>query len=398
MPLIDRILAFYCHICDAFLHYKLRAMSLSLDDVLKKSLLPKSDYKAGKSKAEVAAHTKSKKLYKLSSNENLLGSSSLALQAIRDSIPRLNEYCDRSDKKLREALADYYKEIGLTASQFITDNSAVSLINLIETCFLREGDEIIITNPSFKPYAVFARKLGATVIDVPLVGDEFVPDVNAIKEAITERTRLIFLTSPNNPTGTYIPKKYMDQIVDLLPDFVVLVYDEVYFQFVDVDDYVRAYDYLDSGKHIIGVNSFSKAYGLAGLRSGYAYSSEKIARYVSQGRTPFMINTLTMEASMAALKDDQFIQETVSIIHKEKAFLYGELDKLGIKYWKSQANFITIRPEMNDLTFEAAMLEEGLMVRPVANFGALDCIRVTIGDREANEAYLSALKKVLNLN
>jgi len=373
-------------------------MSLSLDDVLKKSLLPKSDYKAGKSKAEVAAKTKAKKLYKLSSNENLLGSSSLALQAIKDSIPRLNEYCDRSDNKLRNALAEFYKDKGIAASQFITDNSAVSLINLIETCFLREGDEIIITNPSFKPYAVFAGKLGARVIDVPLVGDDYVPDVNEIEAAITERTRLIFLTSPNNPTGTYIPKKYMDQIVDIIPDYVVLVYDEVYFQFVDAEDYVRAYHYLDSGKHIIGVNSFSKAYGLAGLRAGYAYSSEKIARYVSQGRTPFMINTLTMEASIAALKDDDFIQKTVAHIHKEKAFLYTELDELGVKYWKSQANFITIKPDMNDMEFEAAMLEEGVMVRPVANFGAPDCIRVTIGDREANQAYLSALKKVLNLN
>lgn len=373
-------------------------MGLTLDDVLKESLLPKSDYKAGKSKKDVATLTEAEKLYKLSSNENLLGSSPLALQAIRDNIDRLNEYCDRSDGRLRKALADFYAEQKLGAAQFVTDNSAVSLINMIEQCFLKPGDNIIITNPAFKPYAVFARKIGAEVRDVPLEGDHYLPNVEAILAAIDERTRLIFLTSPNNPTGTYIPKSYMDAIVENLPDHVVLVYDEVYYQFVEVDDYVRAYEYLDTGKHIIGVNSFSKAYGLAGLRSGYAYSSEKIARYVAQAQTPFMINTLTLEASIAALNDDAFIKKTVDLVKSEKAYIYTQLDQLGVKYWRSEANFITIKPVMNDKDFELEMLKRGVMVRPVANFGAPGCIRVTIGDREANDAYLKALEQVLDSN
>ena len=373
-------------------------MSLTLDDILKKELLPKSDYKAGKSKSEVAAGTNASKIYKLSSNENILGSSPLALEAIRTHIDSLNEYCDRSDGRLRKALSEFYSDQSLTPLQFITDNSAVSLLNMISTAFLRSGNEVVITNPSFKPYAVFAKKLGCKVVDVPLVGDDYLLDVDALLNAINENTRLIFLTSPNNPTGTYIPKSHLDQLVEGLPDHVVLVYDEVYFQFVDIDDCARAYDYLNSGKNIIGVNSLSKAYGLAGLRSGYAYSSEKIARYVSQCRTPFMINTLTLEASIAALKDDDFIRKTVDLVHTEKAYLYTQLDALGIKYWKTQANFITIKPEMNDLEFESSMLKEGVMVRPVANFGAPDCIRVTIGDREANDAYLKALKKVLKIN
>lgn len=373
-------------------------MSLSLDDVLKKNLLPKSDYKAGKSKAEVASGTSAQKIYKLSSNENILGSSELALKAIREHLPNLNEYCDRSDKRLRRALSEFYAPQGLTPEQFVTDNSAVSLLNLIESCFLKEGDEIIITNPSFKPYAVFARNWGAKVVDIPLEGDDYSLNAPAVLKAINERTRLVFITSPNNPTGTYIPKADMDVLVEGLPDHVVLVYDEVYFQFVDAPDYVRAYEYLPTGKNIIGVNSFSKAYGLAGLRLGYAYSSEKIARYVSQARTPFMIGTLALEAGIAALKDTAFIDKTVRLVQEEKEFLYRELGRMGIRYWKTQANFITIRPEMEDSVFEAEMLKEGVMVRPVANFGAPDCIRVTIGDREANRAYIDALEKVLNKN
>lgn len=375
----------------------MKNMSLKLDDIFRKSLLPKSDYKAGKSKAEVAKGNQKSVLYKLSSNENILGSSPLAIKAIQENLGSLNEYPDRSDKKLRMALSEFYQDQKLTPDQFISDNSAVSLLNLIEQCFLREGDEIIITNPSFKPYAVFAKKIGARIIDVPLQGDDYLPDVDEISRQTNERTRLIFITSPNNPTGTYIPRSYIDRIIDNLPDHAILVYDEVYFQYVDAPDYVRAYEYLSSGKNIIGVNSFSKAYGLAGLRLGYAYSSEKIARYVSSGRTPFMISSLAMEAGIAALKDTGFIEQTRELVLSEKQFLYKELERRKIKFWKTQANFITIKPDMNDLEFEKAMLAEGVMVRPVANFGAPECIRVTIGDRKANQAYIDALDKVLKL-
>ncbi len=366
-------------------------------NIFKESLLPKtkSAYKGGKGKAEVAKLLNGQKLYKLSSNENILGSSPKALQAISDNVNNLSEYCDRTDVRLRDKLSSFYKD-ELSAAHFFTDNSGVSLLNLIERAFLEPGNEIIISNPAFKPYAMFAQKLGARVIDVPLIGDNFDLDINSMLESINDNTRLMFVTSPNNPTGTHIPKAQLDKLVNNLPEHVVLVYDEVYYQYVDAPDYVRAYEYVKQGKNIIGVNSFSKAYGLAGLRIGYGYSTEKIARYVAQACTPFMINTLALEAAIAALDDDAFINKTVSLIAKEKLFIYEELDKLGIKYWKTQANFITIKPKMNDKEFEAAMLMEGVMVRPVANFGAPGCIRVTIGDREANVAYLEAIKKVIN--
>ncbi|MBT8232001.1 MAG: aminotransferase class I/II-fold pyridoxal phosphate-dependent enzyme [Saprospiraceae bacterium] len=372
-------------------------MSTEPINIFKESLLPNSSYKGGKGKAEVADLFDGKKLYKLSSNENILGSSPLALQAIEDNIGKLSEYCDRTDDRLRHALSNYYNN-ELSANQFFSDNSGVSLLNLIERAFLEKGHEIIVCNPAFKPYAVFAKKLQAKVVDVPLVGDDLHLNDPDILNAINDQTRLIFITSPNNPTGTYIPKKQMDALVASLPDHVVLVYDEVYFQFVDAPDYVRAHEYVKQGKNVIGVNSFSKAYGLAGLRLGYGYSTEKIARYVAQASTPFMINTLALEAGIAALKDDAFIDKTVNLVNGEKDFLYSSLDQLNIKYWKSQANFILIKPDMNDKAFELQMLKEGIMVRTVANFGAPGCIRVTIGDREANTAYISALTKVINTN
>lgn len=369
-------------------------MSPSKINIFRESLIPKGAYKGGKGKAEVLSKIGKKKLYKLSSNENVLGPSPKAIKAVKKHLNTISEYPDRSDNKFRNALSKYYGGL-LTPDQFVTDNSGVSLLEMIQRAFLNKGHEIIISNPAFKPYHMFAKKLEANVVDIPLKGKNFILDVEGILKAINKKTRLIFLTNPNNPTGTHIPKKQIDTLMESIPDHVIVVFDEVYYQFADAEDYTTALPYVDAGKNIIAVNSFSKAYGLAGLRMGYAYSTEKIARYISQVRIPFHLNTLGMEAAMAALEDKSFIKKTVKMIREEKAYLYKELDKQGIKYWKTQANFITIKPKMNDKLFEEAMIQEGIMVRPVANFGAPKCVRVTIGEREANKAYIKALKKVL---
>lgn len=369
-------------------------MSRAKINIFRESLIPKGAYKGGKGKAEVLSKIGKKKLYKLSSNENVLGPSPKAIKAVKKHLNSISEYPDRTDNRFRNALSKYYGGL-LNPSQFITDNSGVALLEMIQRAFLNKGNEIIISNPAFKPYHMFAKKLEANVIDIPLKGKNYKLDVEGILKAINKKTRLIFLTNPNNPTGTHIPKKQIDQLMDAIPDHVIVVFDEVYYQFADIEDYTTALPYVDAGKNIIAVNSFSKAYGLAGLRMGYAYSTEKIAQYISQVRVPFHLNTLGMEAAMAALEDKAFIKKTVKMIRDEKAYLYKELDKQGIKYWKTQANFITIKPKMNDKLFEEAMIKEGIMVRPVANFGAPKCVRVTIGEREANKAYIKALKKVL---
>lgn len=348
-------------------------------------------YKGGKTRSEV---TSDKKIYKLSSNENLLGSSPKALAAIRDHLHLLNEYPDRTDKRLQKALSKFYQE-ELLPNQFITSNSGVEMLELIVRAFLGEGLECIFSNPAFEPYRMFPAKLGAVAKNVPLLDDNFDLDVDGILQAITDKTRLIFLTSPNNPTGTHIPKAQLDALISQLPKHVVLVYDEVYYQFAQAEDYTTALPYVLDGHQVIGVNSFSKAYGLAGLRMGYAYSTPEIAQYVSQVRRPFMLSTLVLEAAIAALNDQAFIAKTVKMVNDGKKYLYLELDKLGIKYWQSEANFILIKPEMKDTLFEEKMLGEGIMVRPVANFGAPGCIRVTIGTEEANRAFVGALSRVV---
>ena len=351
-----------------------------------------STYKGGKSKSEIEGDHQ--KIYKLSSNENPIGASPKALAAIQQQLFKVSEYPDRTDDRLRVALARFYRG-ALTSDQLITTNSGVACLELIIRGFMDEGSTCIYSNPAFGPYWEFPKKLGGQAIDIPLKGIHFELDVEGILNAISPTTRLVFVTNPNNPTGTYHPKHLVDQLMAHLPDHVVLVYDEVYYQFPEATDYTTALPYVQAGKNVIAVNSFSKAYGLAGLRVGYAYTTPEIARYLQQLRRPFMINALSFEAAIAALEDQEFIERTVQLIHQEKSYLYRQLATLGIKYWPTQANFILIQPPIPNLAFESAMLEYGIMVRPIHNFGNNDAVRVSIGDREANRAYVKALQSIL---
>ena len=363
--------------------------------VFKPYLLSKSKYKGGKGKADVVAKVGSKKIYKLSSNENMLGTSPKAAEAIYEAIQDLFYYPDRTDVRLRKALERFYNS-EIQESDFLCANSAMELLDGICRAFLYEGDNAIACPPAFRAYKLFTGKAGAELINVPLQGENYELDMDGILNAITDRTKLIFLNSPNNPTGTIIPKKSLDTLIERLPDQVVLVLDEVYYHFNEDPDFTNAQSYVKEGKSVIAVNSFSKCFGLAGLRIGYLYSTPEIVSYLRGIQRPFQINSLTLAGAIAALADTEFIDRTTTLIREEKRFLYQSLDTLNVKYWKSQANFIMIQPEMNEKEFEERMLMEGIMVRPVFGFGAPDCIRVTIGTHEANEAFVNALRKVVN--
>lgn len=358
--------------------------------IFKPYLTVKSDYVGGKPKPATAPN---QKIYKLSSNENLLGSSPKAIAAIREKLLSLNEYPSPTDARLCEALATFYKG-ELPATQFMGANSGSELLEMIARAFLDVDLECIISSPTFMPYCLFAEKQGAKVVDVPLKGDRFDLDVEGILAAITPRTRLLFLTTPNNPTGSYLPAATMKKLIEALPSHVVTVVDEVYYQFTDAADYSTAMPFVKAGKRVIAINSFSKAYGLAGLRVGYAYSTSELISYVKQLHRPFLLNSLSLSAAIAALEDVDFITQTVELIQTEKWFLYPQLDELKIKYWPTQGNFFLMRPPVSPPVFEAKMLEQGVMVRPVENFGAKGCIRITIGTREANEALVRGLRTV----
>ncbi len=348
-------------------------------------------YKGGKTIDEIK--TNKSKIYKLSSNENPIGASPKAVEAIKNHLENLHIYPDRTDKRLRSALYNFYEE-AIDESQFIGASSGSEIIDHIARAFAGVGCEVIVSNPCFKPYDMFSSWCGSKVVDVPLLAPNFQLDVDNIIAAINDKTRIIFLTSPNNPTGTHIPKGDIDRLLAKIPEHVVVVLDEVYYHFADAEDYVSAMPYVKEGYNVIGVNSFSKTYGLAAMRIGYGYTTKKLADYIHTICKPFLIDALSLEAGIAALGDKAFVELTVKTVKEGRKYLYGEMDRLGVKYWKSQANFILIKPEISPESFESIMLQEGVMVRPVGNFGAPGCIRVSVGTQEANEAFVAALEKV----
>lgn len=360
-------------------------------NIFKSYLTIKSDYVGGKARPAVK---EGQRIYKLSSNENLLGPSPKAIAAIRDTMFQLSEYPDQTDIRLREALAGFYGH-PMSSAHFLTANSGSEILEMICRAFLDTESEVIIASPTFMPYRLFSEKMGATVIDLPLQAPDFALRAEDLLKVISDKTRLLFLTSPNNPTGSYIPRQTLSYLLDGVPEHVIVVLDEVYHHFAEAEDYTTALPFVQQARNIIGVNSFSKAYGLAGLRIGYAYTHPELARYVRQLSRPFLLNTLSLNAAIAALSDAEFLEQTVQLVQGERTFLYERLDALSVRYWKSQGNFFLLAPLVEPKVFEAKMLAHGVMVRPVENFGAKGCVRITIGTREANTAMLLALEAVL---
>ncbi|GGG54634.1 histidinol-phosphate aminotransferase [Croceivirga lutea] len=363
-------------------------MNQDITSSFKSFLQPKEVYKGGKN---IPASTQ--KIYKLSSNENPLGASPKAIEAAKAVIDTINLYPDQTDIRLREALVkDFNNE--LAADQFITGNSGSEVIDMLLRAFINEGDEVIFSNPCFLPYAVFSRWYGAKQIDIPLLAPNYDLDVEGILNAITKKTKVIFLTTPNNPTGTYIPKPVLDDFFNRVPKRILVVIDEVYRHFADAKDYVSALHYVKQDYSVLGLNSFSKTYGLAGLRIGYGYTTATIANYLRLIHKPFLMPITSIEAAIGALNDTIFIENTVKTVLEGRAYLAASFNELGITYWPTQANFFIINPPLPEMEFTNKLMEKGIMVRPVSQFGAPGKVRITIGTKEANRALVKALKEI----
>lgn len=363
-------------------------MKTGIESIFKAHLEPKEVYKGGKN-----IPLSNKKIYKLSSNENPLGASPKAVEAAKSALAKIDIYPDQTDIRLREALATDFNN-ALEVDQFITGNSGSEVIDMLLRAFVSEGDEVIFSNPCFLPYSVFSRWYGATQVDVPLLKPNYDLDVKGILKAITDKTKMIFLTSPNNPTGTYIPKAVFESLLAELPKNILVVFDEVYRHFADAPDYVTALPYVKQGYSVLGLNSFSKTYGLAGLRIGYGYTTKTIANYIRLIHKPFLMPLPSLDAAIGALNDHEFIQETVKTVLDGRRFLIDSFAASGIKYWPTQANFFIIDPPLPEMEFTNKLMEHGVMVRPVSQFGAPGKVRITIGNQETNEALIKALKSM----
>lgn len=360
-----------------------------MSGLIRKNIAEITPYVAGKSIEETKRQLKLKEVIKLASNENPLGPSPKALSAIRKNLSVINRYPDSQGFYLKTKLA---KTLNLDAANIVLGNGSDELIDIIIKTFVEEDENIITADVTFLEYKIISRVNGRSIVTVPL--KYFKYDLDAIKNKIGQKTKVIFISNPNNPTGTYVTKLELEDFICDLPDKLLLVLDEAYDTFIDVDDFPCGLNYTQN-KNIIVLKTFSKAYGLAGLRIGYALASPEFISAMETTRQPFNVNSLAQVAAVAALEDEGFLSKTRKTILEGKNYLYGALHKLGLAYVPSVTNFILIDVGRDGMDIFKAMLKYGVIVRDMKQYGLKNFIRVTIGTKKENERFIKVLKKVL---
>lgn len=353
-----------------------------------KDLIP---YKAGKSIAALKREYNPKKIVKLASNENPMGPSPKAVEAIQASLSGLHRYPDPACGRLRRALADRFD---VTIDNVITGHGSEGIMSLIMRTFLLDDEEALTSEGTFIGFYVLAQSRGIKLRTVPL--KDYKLDLEAIAGAINDKTKIIYLANPNNPTGTIFTVKEFLSFREQVPEHVLIIMDEAYFEFVYENP-----AYPDSMKYrldnVITLRTFSKAYGLAGVRIGYGFAHADLIRNLMKVKLPFEPGIPAQEAGFAAMNDRTFLQKYIDLNNAGLAFFYELFDGLGLRYIKSQANFVTVVFD-NAQQVEAInkkLLRQGVIVRPLTAFGLKECIRINTGLPEENQYFAECLKKVL---
>jgi histidinol-phosphate aminotransferase len=346
-------------------------------------------YQPGKPIEEVKRELGLTNVIKLASNENPLGPSPLALEAMRKSLENVSYYPDGNCTILREKLS---QKLGFPPSSFIFGNGVDEIIHFIGLAFLEEGDEAIMVDPSFVRYEAAILLNKAICRKVPL--KDFQYDVDSIIDAINEKTKAIFIANPNNPTGTFLSKEQLGKLVKRA-EGKLLVLDEAYYEFVDDPSFPDSLSLLRDGKDIVVLRTFSKIYGLAGLRIGYGVAKEETVQAIEHTREPFNVNYLAQVSAVAALDDEEHLKKTQRTIWEGKRYLYEQFEKMGLFYLPTQANFVFVGVKRDSREVFQALLREGVIVRTGDIFGCPTFLRVSIGTMEQNERFIRALKKVL---
>jgi histidinol-phosphate aminotransferase len=341
----------------------------------------------------------------LANNENPLGPSPSVIEALRKNLDKIGRYPDLSDLHLRRELA---RELGppLRIDHLVLGRGVNHLLSEIAFSFLAEGDRVAICERSFPVYREMVKRSGGTLLSIPL-GEDYAYDVDAICRALEQRPRILFLGSPNNPTGVFLAQADFDRILRILPYSTLLVLDECYRDFADVDAPLPAtFEAVAEGHNVISLRSFSKAYGLAGLRAGYAVARPEIAGYLEKRREPYHAGQLVTLACLEALKDSGHVRESVELVRRGRVELARELEALGLEVWPSQGNFLLFRALPRGAQGDAVDAAEritgrletvhAIKIRNLGkNFNVPGHLRVTVGRREDNHRFIQALESVL---
>lgn len=348
-------------------------------------------YKPGKSIKDIKSQYGLENVIKLASNENPIGASPLAIQAIIGSLYELNRYPDISSKLLRDKISEIYNR---NVDNVITAHGSEAIIQVAMRTFLFEDEETITSNGTFVGFYVIANARGIKMKLVPLKDYRF--DLEAIADAITPKTKLIYLVNPNSPTGNIFTKAEFESFLKVVPPHVIIIVDEAYREYVgDNPDYPDSMDYPND--NIITLRTFSKVYGMAGIRLGYGFANEELIKYMLKVKLPFEPGIPAQAGGVAALSDKQFLNYSLELNKTGREFFYQVYERLGINYIKSDTNFVMSifdnEEQVNSLSEK--LLRKGVIVRPLKAFGLPNCIRVTTGLPEENEIYAGTLAEVL---
>jgi histidinol-phosphate aminotransferase len=360
---------------------------MSLERIVKAHIRSLTPYKPGKPIEELERELGIEGAIKLASNESPIGPSPRAVAAVREAVAGVHRYPDGASFVLRRKLA---AKLGVETGQLVFGCGADEILELLAKCVLGPGDECVFAWPSFAMYPIVVQGMGATPVAVPLDG-ALVHDLDAMRRAIGPRTRLVFVCNPNNPTGTSVGREAFDAFAAALPDDVVLAVDEAYVEYARRPDFPRSLDWVRRRPGTIALRTFSKIYGLAGLRIGYGVADPELASYLERARHPFNVNRLAEAAAVAALDDVAHAERSLAVNAEGMAYLSRELPALGVEVWPSDANFLLARIGAGA---HEQLLHEGVIVRPLAGFGMPEHVRISIGLPEENERLVKTLRRI----
>ncbi|MCK4739755.1 MAG: histidinol-phosphate transaminase [Deltaproteobacteria bacterium] len=326
---------------------------------------------------------------KLASNENPIGPSGKAVAAVTSALFNLHRYPDGSCFYLKQRLAKFHN---VSEDMIIVGNGSNEIIELLIRTFVGEGEVILAGDPSFAVYPIIAKAAGRETKLVPL--KDLTIDLPAMLEQITPKTRLVFIANPNNPTGTIVGAKELEDFLDALPKDVIVCMDEAYAEFVKSPDYPDSFEYLKQGRTLIVLRTFSKIYGLAGLRVGYGVADASLINYMERVRQPFNVNSLAQVAALSALDDKLHVELSIKNNTEGLEYLYSELDKLSLEYVPTEANFFLIKVGDGKMIYDG-LLKKGVIVRPMAGYGLGEYIRINVGTPEENKRFIETLQSVL---
>lgn len=347
-------------------------------------------YPAGKPIEEVQRKYGLETVIKMASNENPLGPSPKAIDAVRQALTESNRYPDANGYLLRTALS---KKFNIPLEHLIIGNGSDELVLFIALTYLGPQDQIIVSDKAFIRYEMAAQVMAAQCIHVPM--KDFRHDLDGMVQAVGPETRAIFFSNPNNPVGTMVGRKAVERLLDAVSPRVLIIIDEAYREYVDHPDYPDALTYLRTHPNVLILRTFSKVHGLAGLRIGYGIAHPQIIHDINRVRPPFNVNRLAQIAALAALEDEEHVQRTVRMNAEQKAYLQQELTRLNIGFVPSSTNFLLIDARLDSLQISQHLLSQGIIVRPMAGFGMPTHLRVTIGTPEENRAFVQAFERTL---